>query len=196
MGAADRTVRAGRANRCCARCSTRSRRCVPRRRSAADLGVSELLRFLRFAVQPVRRAGEELFAGEGAAMLLAGNALHTDLPPEAAAGAMYGWLLAMLGQTVGFPVPVGGSSGADRRAGRAPSRRRRHRAAEHARCARSRCGRPGLRGAHRRRRRIETDHGDRGRQRAGALRAPDRRAAPAAAAARRHPRGSSGTRRR
>jgi phytoene dehydrogenase-like protein len=41
--------------------------------------------------------------------LLAGNALHTDLPPEAATGALYGWLLAMLGQRVGFPVPVGGA---------------------------------------------------------------------------------------
>jgi phytoene dehydrogenase-like protein len=74
-----------------------------------EMGLAELLRFLRFAVQPVRAAGAELFTGEGAALLLAGNALHTDLPPEAAAGAIYGWLLAMLGQTVGFPVPVGGS---------------------------------------------------------------------------------------
>ena len=73
------------------------------------LGTAEVLRFLRFGVQPVRRTGEELFAGEGARLLLAGNALHTDLPPEAAGSAMYGWLLAMLGQSVGFPVPVGGS---------------------------------------------------------------------------------------
>jgi phytoene dehydrogenase-like protein len=76
---------------------------------ARRLGMAELLRFVRFAVQSVRGAGEELFRGEGAALLLAGNALHTDLPPEAASGAMYGWLLGMLGQTVGFPVPVGGS---------------------------------------------------------------------------------------
>ena len=76
---------------------------------ARRLGIAESLRFARFAVQSVRAAGEELFRGEGAALLLAGNALHTDLPPEAASGAMYGWLLAMLGQTVGFPVPVGGS---------------------------------------------------------------------------------------
>lgn len=74
-----------------------------------ELGIAELLRLVRFAVQPVRAAGEELFSGVGAPLLLAGNALHTDLPPEAAAGAVYGWLLAMLGQTVGFPVPVGGS---------------------------------------------------------------------------------------
>jgi phytoene dehydrogenase-like protein len=74
-----------------------------------ELGMADLLRFLRFGVQPVRRSGDELFDGEGARLLLAGNALHTDLPPEAAGSAMYGWLLAMLGQTVGFPVPVGGS---------------------------------------------------------------------------------------
>jgi phytoene dehydrogenase-like protein len=35
--------------------------------------------------------------------------LHSDLPPEAAGSAIYGWLLCMLGQTVGFPVPEGGS---------------------------------------------------------------------------------------
>lgn len=76
---------------------------------ARALGVADLLRFARFAVQPVRAAGRELFAGEGAPLLLAGNALHTDLPPDAAASALYGWLVAMLGQTVGFPVPAGGS---------------------------------------------------------------------------------------
>ncbi len=74
-----------------------------------ELGLAELLRFARFAVQPVRAAGQEQFRGAGATLLLAGNALHTDLSPEEAPGAMYGWLLAMLGQTVGFPVPVGGS---------------------------------------------------------------------------------------
>ncbi|MDT4901604.1 MAG: hypothetical protein QOJ78_2534 [Pseudonocardiales bacterium] len=77
---------------------------------ARRLGAADLLRFLRFAVQPVRRTGDELFTGEGGPLLLAGNALHTDLPPEAAGSAIYGWLLAMLGQTVGFPVPLGGSS--------------------------------------------------------------------------------------
>jgi len=76
---------------------------------ARGLGVAELLRFARFAVQSVRGAATERFAGEGAALLLAGNAMHSDLPPESAASALYGWLLAMLGQTVGFPVPVGGS---------------------------------------------------------------------------------------
>jgi phytoene dehydrogenase-like protein len=77
---------------------------------ARRFGTADLLRFVRFAMQPVRRAGDELFGGEGARLLLAGNALHTDLPPETAGSAIYGWLLAMLGQTVGFPVPAGGSS--------------------------------------------------------------------------------------
>jgi phytoene dehydrogenase-like protein len=76
---------------------------------ARELGVADLLRFARFATQSVRRYGDENFAGEGAKVLLAGNALHTDLAPEAAGSAIYGWLLAMLGQTVGFPVPLGGS---------------------------------------------------------------------------------------
>jgi phytoene dehydrogenase-like protein len=73
------------------------------------LGAADALRFARFAIQPVRRFGDERFAGEGAPLLLAGNALHTDLAPEGAGSAIYGWLLAMLGQTYGFPVPTGGA---------------------------------------------------------------------------------------
>ncbi|HEX2902689.1 MAG TPA: NAD(P)/FAD-dependent oxidoreductase, partial [Jatrophihabitans sp.] len=46
---------------------------------------------------------------QAAPVLLAGNALHSDLPPEAAGSAVYGWLLCMLGQRFGFPVPVGGA---------------------------------------------------------------------------------------
>jgi phytoene dehydrogenase-like protein len=73
------------------------------------LGLADALRFARFGVQPLRRWTEEVFNGVGAASLVAGNALHTDLGPEAAGGAVFGWLLSMLGQTVGFPVPVGGA---------------------------------------------------------------------------------------
>ncbi len=73
------------------------------------LGAADLLRFARFVVSPVRTFAAERFRGEGAALLLAGNALHTDLAPEAVGSAVYGWLLCMLGQTVGFPVPAGGS---------------------------------------------------------------------------------------
>lgn len=76
---------------------------------ARTLGTADAMRFARFALQSVRRFGDERFAGDGAPLLLAGNALHTDLGPEVPGSALYGWLLCMLGQTVGYPVPVGGS---------------------------------------------------------------------------------------
>ncbi len=49
------------------------------------------------------------FSGEAGRLLLAGNALHADLAPEAAGSGGFGWLMTMLGQTYGFPVPVGGA---------------------------------------------------------------------------------------
>lgn len=76
---------------------------------ARALGVADGVRFARTVVQPVRRFGEERFAGDGARLLLAGNALHTDLGPDNAGSAVFGWLLSMLGQDVGFPVPEGGA---------------------------------------------------------------------------------------
>ncbi|HWO68431.1 MAG TPA: NAD(P)/FAD-dependent oxidoreductase [Umezawaea sp.] len=74
-----------------------------------ELGASDALRFARMATQPVRVFGDERFHGDGAKILFAGNALHTDLGPDQAGGAVFGWLLAMLGQEVGFPVPRGGA---------------------------------------------------------------------------------------
>jgi phytoene dehydrogenase-like protein len=73
------------------------------------LSTAEALRLARLAVLPVRQYGQERFGGAGAQLLLAGNALHTDLGPEQAGSAVFGWLLAMLGQSVGFPVPEGGA---------------------------------------------------------------------------------------
>ncbi|MFJ4436112.1 phytoene desaturase family protein [Streptomyces sp. NPDC088923] len=67
------------------------------------------LRLARSLVLPVRRLGEEEFRGAAGRVLLAGNALHADLAPEAAGSGGYGWLMSMLGQTYGFPVPVGGA---------------------------------------------------------------------------------------
>lgn len=69
----------------------------------------ELLEVARLLVMPVRRMAEERFGGEGPALLLAGNALHGDVTPEAAPSAMLAWILCGLGQSVGFPVPVGGA---------------------------------------------------------------------------------------
>ena len=67
------------------------------------------LHLARTALLPVRRLAEESFAGDGGRLLLTGNAMHTDIPPESAGSGLYGWLLTMLGQDVGFPVPRGGS---------------------------------------------------------------------------------------
>lgn len=76
---------------------------------AAKLRAAGGLRLLRFMVLPVRRLAEEEFTAPGGPLLLTGCALHADLSPESAGSAVYGWLMAMLGQTVGFPVPRGGS---------------------------------------------------------------------------------------
>jgi phytoene dehydrogenase-like protein len=78
-------------------------------RLAAALGPAGLLRFLRFALLPVRRLAEERFSGDGGAWLLAGNSLHADLTPESAGGGLFGWVLCGLAQQHGFPTPEGGA---------------------------------------------------------------------------------------
>ncbi|WP_433395586.1 phytoene desaturase family protein [Streptomyces sp. CA-146814] len=78
-------------------------------RLLARLRAAGGLRLARSLVLPVRRLGEEEFNGEGGRLLLAGNALHADLAPEAAGSGGFGWLMSMLGQFHGFPVPVGGA---------------------------------------------------------------------------------------
>lgn len=78
-------------------------------RLAARLRTAGGLRLARSLMLPVRRLGEEEFSGEGGRLLLAGNALHADLAPEAAGSGGFGWLMSMLGQRHGFPVPIGGA---------------------------------------------------------------------------------------
>jgi phytoene dehydrogenase-like protein len=73
------------------------------------IGTADALRLARFLALPARRMGEELFASEGARLLLAGNAVHADAPPDATVSGVFGWLLVMLGQQHGFPAPVGGA---------------------------------------------------------------------------------------
>lgn len=76
---------------------------------AVRLRLGGLLRFARFSLAPVRALSEHEFSGDGGPLLLTGSALHTDLSPESAGSSAYGWLLAMLGHQVGFPVPEGGA---------------------------------------------------------------------------------------
>ena len=78
-------------------------------RIAVGLGRGERARFLRTMALPVRRFTEERFRGDGAARLLAGNALHTDLTPDVPVSGFFGWLLCCLAQSVGFPCPEGGA---------------------------------------------------------------------------------------
>jgi phytoene dehydrogenase-like protein len=58
---------------------------------------------------PAKDYRAERFAGAGAQLLLNGNALHSDLAPAQSGSAIFGWLLCMLGQEIGFPVPKGGA---------------------------------------------------------------------------------------
>jgi phytoene dehydrogenase-like protein len=73
------------------------------------VGATDALRFARFMALPAQRMGQELFGGDRGRLLLAGNALHSDVPLVAPVSGTFGWLLLMLGQDLGFPVPVGGA---------------------------------------------------------------------------------------
>jgi phytoene dehydrogenase-like protein len=67
------------------------------------------LEFIRTALSPATELGRARFGGESPRLLLAGNAGHADIPLDAAGSGFMGLLLAMLGQTVGFPLPEGGA---------------------------------------------------------------------------------------
>lgn len=82
---------------------------APAVRLARVLGLAEATRTARMLALPVSRMGAELFGGTAGRLLLTGNALHADIPPTAAGSGLFGWLLCMLGQDVGFPVPAGGA---------------------------------------------------------------------------------------
>jgi phytoene dehydrogenase-like protein len=65
--------------------------------------------FVRMLLRPARSLCQEQFTGSAARMLVAGNALHADIPMDAPGSGLMGWLLVMLGQHHGFPVPQGGA---------------------------------------------------------------------------------------
>jgi phytoene dehydrogenase-like protein len=67
------------------------------------------LGFVRSLLTPARSLADELFTGQAAKMLLVGNAGHADIPMDAPGSGLFGWLLCMLAQSVGFPVPEGGA---------------------------------------------------------------------------------------
>ena len=67
------------------------------------------LAFVRQLLLPAREFGIEAFRGEAPRILLAGNASHADIGMQTPGSGFMGWLLVMLGQHVGFPVPRGGA---------------------------------------------------------------------------------------
>ncbi|MDT0182802.1 NAD(P)/FAD-dependent oxidoreductase [Microbacterium sp. ARD31] len=64
---------------------------------------------VRRLATPVASLGRELFRGPAGGLLLAGNAGHADFPLSSPGSGVFGVLMTMLAQTVGFPVPRGGA---------------------------------------------------------------------------------------
>jgi phytoene dehydrogenase-like protein len=76
---------------------------LARLRKAGGLG------FVKTLLTPATEIGRRGFGGPAAGLLLAGNAGHSDLPLDGMGSGVFGLLMTMLGQTVGFPVPEGGA---------------------------------------------------------------------------------------
>jgi phytoene dehydrogenase-like protein len=74
-----------------------------------QLGTAESIRLAQFLVQPANAMVNHLFEGEAPRVLMLGSALHADIPLDAPGSGAMGFLLTMLAQDVGWPVPVGGS---------------------------------------------------------------------------------------
>ncbi|MBS4752090.1 NAD(P)/FAD-dependent oxidoreductase [Nocardioides sp. zg-ZUI104] len=67
------------------------------------------LDFVRTLLAPMREVADQHFSDDGAKMLLAANAAHADIPMDGVGSTLMGWLLAMVGQNLGYPVPQGGA---------------------------------------------------------------------------------------
>ncbi|WP_202422740.1 NAD(P)/FAD-dependent oxidoreductase [Gordonia sp. SID5947] len=72
-------------------------------------GTASAVRLARFLLLPANQMVRELFHSDHARLLFLGNALHADIPLDAPGSGMMGYLLTMLAQDSGFPVPVGGA---------------------------------------------------------------------------------------
>ena len=68
-----------------------------------------LARFGLRAVRSARGLAEDLFEGEKARGLFAGNAAHSFLPMEQSPSAAFGLVLSTVGHAAGWPFPKGGS---------------------------------------------------------------------------------------
>lgn len=82
---------------------------VPIVQLLAKLGTAEAVRLANLLVQPANTMVDRLFDGEAPKTMLLGNALHADIPLDAPGSGVMGFLMCMLAQDSGWPVPVGGS---------------------------------------------------------------------------------------
>jgi phytoene dehydrogenase-like protein len=73
------------------------------------LGTAEALRLAHQLMLPAGVMAEQLFGGDAARLLLLGNAMHADVPIDAPGSGVMGYLLIMMAQDGGWPVPVGGA---------------------------------------------------------------------------------------
>ncbi len=73
-------------------------------------GPINLLRLARVAISSGRGYASSQFRTEAARRVIPGLALHTDVGPDDAMGAVVGFVLAVLASSGGFGVPVGGAS--------------------------------------------------------------------------------------
>jgi phytoene dehydrogenase-like protein len=73
------------------------------------VGTAEALRLAHLLLLPAGVMAEQLFEGDAARLLLLGNAMHADVPIDAPGSGVMGYLLIMMAQDGGFPVPVGGA---------------------------------------------------------------------------------------
>jgi len=74
-----------------------------------SLGTADALRLAHLLMLPAGVMAEQLFDGDAARLLLLGNAMHADVPIDAPGSGVMGYLLIMMAQDGGFPVPVGGA---------------------------------------------------------------------------------------
>ncbi|WP_461480132.1 phytoene desaturase family protein [Mycobacterium sp. HUMS_1102779] len=81
----------------------------PMLRLLRELGTSEAVRLANLLIQPANTMVDHLFDGEAPRVLLLGNAMHADIPPDAPGSGAMGFLMTMFAQDHGWPVPVGGS---------------------------------------------------------------------------------------
>ena len=58
---------------------------------------------------PAGVMAQQLFEGDAARLLLLGNAMQADVPIDAPGSGVMGYLLIMMAQDGGFPVPIGGA---------------------------------------------------------------------------------------